>query len=102
MQLKNTKSVDMARFLMMLDEIHAMQEQDVVFQTQWPVLYYTIRTHENSEKIRKINRLQSNKHKLANKIIETQKSDDANKSHKIRLLQSYIRNIDSTLRQISR
>ena len=105
MLLKNTTSVDMARFLLMLDEMHTEDLPHLFkFHKLWPVLYHTIYTHEKNAKANKINQLRFKRQKLTIKIIETKQSDVAEdvKNHKIAQLQSYIRNINSELHKLAR
>ena len=105
MQLKNTTSFDMARFLLMLDEMHTEDLQHLFkFHKLWPVLYHTIYMHEKHAKENKINQLRFKRQKLTIKIIKTKQSDAAEdeKNRKITQMQSYIRNINKELYKLSR
>lgn len=104
MQLKNIQSIDMVRFLLLIDEKHTDLQHMLKFHKLWPVLCYTIHQHEKHAKENKINRLRLNRQKLTIRIMETKQSDktDAVKNRKIAQMQSYIRNINSALRDLSK
>ena len=102
---KNTTSFDMARFLLMLDEIHTEDLPHLFkFHKLWPTLYHTIYIHKQRAKENKINQLRFKRQKLTIKIIETKQSDAADdvKNRKIAQLQSYIRNINGELHKLAR
>ena len=104
MLLNNTKSVDMARFLLLMDEHYTNDQHIEKFRKLWYALNRTIYRHEQQQKRDKLTRLVSNKQELAVKLagICTSNESDANKQQKIQSIQSYIRSIDSALRQLSR
>ncbi|MFQ6729662.1 MAG: hypothetical protein ACLRFK_01240 [Alphaproteobacteria bacterium] len=104
MLLNNTRSVDMARFLLLMDEKYDSEQHIEKFRKLWYVLNRTIYRHEQQQKRDKLTRLVSNKQELAMKVagVYASNESDANKQQKIENLQSYIRSIDSALRQLSR
>ena len=104
MLLNNTKSVDMARFLLLMDEHYTSDQHIEKFRKLWYVLNRTIYRHEQQQKRDKLTRLVSNKQELAMKVagIYASNESDINKQQKIQNIQSYIRSIDSALRQLSR
>ena len=104
MLLNNTKSVDMARFLLLMDEKYNSEQHIEKFRKLWYALNRTIYKHEQQQKYNKLNRLMLNKQELVMKVADICKSDenDANKQQKIQNLQSCMRSIDSALRQLAR
>ena len=104
MLLNNTKSVDMARFLLLMDEHYTSDQHIEKFRKLWYALNRTIYRHEQQKTQDKLTRLVSNKQELAMKVagIYASNESDINKQQKIQNIQSYIRSIDSALRQLSR
>ena len=104
MLLNNTKSVDMARFLLLMDEHYTNDQHIEKFRKLWYALNRTIYRHEQQKTQNKLTRLVSNKQELAMKVagIYASNESDINKQQKIQNIQSYIRSIDSALRQLSR
>ena len=104
MLLKNTRSVDMARFLLLMDEHYTSDQHIEKFRKLWYALNRTIYRHEQQKTQDKLTRLVLNKQELAVKLAGICTSDDSegNKQQKIQSIQSYMRAIDTALRQLTR